>query len=216
MKRGYKITTLIMLLMFSISIEGAKAVGKSLGDIPKNVKVAGVIALTKTAQHAQGYVKKSLDEEFVLKNTWTQKGIRIRPAQKTDKEPFSKVYSKDNYIVEHEEGAQRKIGKSMFVPIAAREVLGIPRNKPIPRSYKGSRLKKKAKGYRLYRGKSRSGKPGIFADVAGTPRMLYVERFDPLKIDRHPWFIEVVSKAYNKHFEDEYDKAWDRYVVRSI
>ena len=170
----------------------------------KQAEFAGILSLTRVAVIGQKEVRKSLDKRFELKNKWTARGIRIKPA--TRREPYSEVFSKDWYIAQHEEGAKRSVPDdtgNFFIPGKQfEELLGInSKKKIIPKKYKPDRiLKTKIKGHKPFKTKV-SGHEVI---AVRRPEknypigILYFLEDDPVKIKKRPWFEHIINQAYDK------------------
>ena len=69
--------------------------------------------LTGCAQAGQSKVKEGLDSKFDLKNTFTQRGIRIKPAEKNsarieaDVHTYTETPSHPDYMAPQEEGGEK-------------------------------------------------------------------------------------------------------------
>ncbi len=143
---------------------------KSISKTAKQMRFATILALTRVAKNAQVEVRKSLVRDFTLRNRWTEGGIRIKPALKTDKpEPFAEVYSRDWYIAQHEQGAKRRVPKptgAFFIPTKQFEqVLGIDADMSlIPKKYKLERvLKQRIYGNLPFKTRTRKSKQEVIA-----------------------------------------------------
>jgi hypothetical protein len=77
-------------------------------------------ALTWTAKAAQEDLQDSLPGTFTIRNGWTAKGIRIKPASKAA--PVAAVGTKDEYLARQVTGGQKtsRSGRSVAVPVRAR------------------------------------------------------------------------------------------------
>lgn len=196
----------------------------------KQIRFAGVLALTRVAFEAQKAVKESLAGKFTLRNKHTQRGIRFTQATKETEE--SEVFGLDKYIAEHEEGGKRGIppGPGEFrIPAFLHEVAGTTEDKRIKKSIRASTILKKidAKGRlpkigvaRPFVATMRSGATGIFVrkrDVKaakGRPRddrlpirLLYKFQRKKITLDPRGWFQGTVEKTYDEKFERIYAKA---------
>ena len=170
---------------------------------------AGVVALTRTAVDCQKATRKSLEENFTLRNKHTQRGIRIEPA--TKKTNTAKVFSVDEYIADHEEGETRDLpdGNQFVIPAQIREVFKISEKRKIPKSKGRTKIVGRKIGKsKPYLGKSRKGKPGIFyRDKDKKTRLLYAIHTKPIQLDRREWFFPTVEKTYNEKFPLQYKRA---------
>ena len=195
----------------------AKNLFKTIEQTSKQARFASILALTRTAKNAQREVKKSLQRNFRLRNKWTQGGIRIKPAMKTDKpEPYAEVFSRDWYIAQHEEGARRRVPKELkafwifgkeFDTLTGQSFYKMPAKK-----YRaGQILKTKIGGNLPFKTRSRRSEKEIIAvRKAKSGRsigVLYVLEEEPIKIEDRGWFEPVVDKAYDETFQKEYESA---------
>jgi hypothetical protein len=57
-----------------------------MGQLPKQVRYASALALTRTAQDAQEQVRRQLPNRFIMRSQWVPKGIRIQRATKANLE----------------------------------------------------------------------------------------------------------------------------------
>lgn len=81
----------------------------------RQVPFAAAKALTKTAQQAQMKVREGLPQRFTIRNSFVEKGIRIKPARKRNLEAV--VYSKDDFMALHETGGvKRPRGQHLALP----------------------------------------------------------------------------------------------------
>jgi hypothetical protein len=72
------------------------------------IPYASAVALTRTAQEAQKAVRANLPKKFIIRNNWTQKGIRMQSAKKQDwPDQYAVVGSVDKRMVEFEDGEVR-------------------------------------------------------------------------------------------------------------
>ncbi len=194
--------------------------GPRVVDTTKQLRFAGILALTRTAVAAKDNVKANLQKEFTLRNRWTQGGIRITPA-KREPQPFSEVWSADWFIAQHETGIRRKPpGTGDFqIPSFIRQVAGLPEDKLIKRNLRakslfdkiqsGARLPKIA-GHRPFLAIAVDAGLGIFVRSSGDRlpiRLLYKIQDEPVEIDKNVWFFPVVDKTFDQEFDGIYSKA---------
>jgi len=199
--------------------------------VAEDASFAGAVALTKTAQLGQAEVKKHLEKKFNLKNSWTARGIRITPA--TKKNLQSEIYTLDDYIAYHDKGAVRSDRKDFLVPGKGfQKVTGIdPKKRVIPKKFKrpavfkkqfpikvigGKGSKGKAKPFVL---KLRSGKEMIAVRQTSKEKpldILYYIHKGSIKLKGRRFFEQPTENIYNKKFQEEYDKAFEKYVKFSL
>lgn len=213
-------------------------VSEALIQYGKAIEFAGVEALTKTAILGKNAAKKSLNEEFLLKNKWTEKSIKITPAKFGDKDPFSEVYVKDKYIAEHENGVSRKPEpEGQPVPVEIREAAGISEKKVIPKSMRAKKLAKTTKkvgGNKPFvlerttksrvvgrKRKALVGRPRKTAGVwirTGSDRhpiqLLYSITKRNIRLKPRPWYQEPVNSTYDSQIEPEFNRAVDKAIQR--
>jgi len=182
----------------------------------KNINFAVAVALTKTAKTIQGQVVKNLKEKFVLRNTWTARGIRIKPATKTDLE--SEVYSLDWYIDEHDQGGTRKpteVKEKIFWVVAVKHQTIINSNKVIPKKYRPSNiLRQNINGNRPFKNKLKSGAQIIAVrETKNTHPItpLYIGVDQAIHIKGRKFFESDSKKIYNNEFEKNLDDAKKKY-----
>jgi hypothetical protein len=110
----------------SISVN-AENVIKTLSDIKKRrLPFAMANALTQTAKQSQFVVQKRLREIFTIRNTWTERGIKITPARKSDSDQFAEVKVDRNYLVLQDLGGEKITHNGhRYVCVPIRENLGI-------------------------------------------------------------------------------------------
>lgn len=85
--------------------------------IKRQLPFALAKGLTKTAQLAQDDVRKALPSYLTIRNTWTEKGIRIKPATKRDL--TAHIYSIDKNIKLQVTGGTKRPEQGKSIGIAA-------------------------------------------------------------------------------------------------
>jgi hypothetical protein len=200
----------IMAVSESIPIE---RLADRLQNATEGMVFAGVVALTRTAKHAQRAIQDNLPDVMHIRNKWTIQGIRITPATKQNQE--AEVYSKDWYMPIHEEGGSRTPKPVMWVPSKnLRLALGLGIRDMIPKGYTARNIlkgKKAVHGNRPFYAVMKSHDiRGIFVRTSNSRlpiQLLYQERTDPITIPQRKWFMHVVDEAYDKYLEQEYNTA---------
>lgn len=197
-----------------------------LKKINGNSDFAAAVALTRTAQIVQKDVKEDIKRKFTLRNTWTERGIRIIPARKDKLE--SQVYSKDWYLPDQDEGGRRQPKEQgFFLPGEDfYRVTGQDKTKVIKKKLRGSKIVgQKLNGKKVFRGTFKSGARFIAVrKPEGTYNpekernfdILYVMIDKDVNIRGRKFFKDVASDAYDKHFQEEYDKAWNEFILKGI
>ena len=193
--------------------------GKTLNKFGKQFEFAIVLALTRTAVDGKVAVQKELAKEFELRSTWSERGIRIKPATKSD--PVAEVFSKDWYLRQQETGDKREKPDDGFleVPVNIRKALGktnsqrVPKVKTIMNMSFGA---DQAKPFVINHNKSKGGRhPGKFKFTGVYVRtsskryelsLLFVLKADQ-KIKRREFFQDTVDKIYDKNFAKNLQKA---------
>lgn len=96
------------------------ALDRALRQSRKQAVFAAAVALTRTAQEAQGEVVASLPERFTIRTGWVARGIRIQPARRDRLEAV--VYSRDEFMARQETGGTKegRNGKSVAKPVEVR------------------------------------------------------------------------------------------------
>lgn len=90
---------------------------RGLNDVEQQqVPFAGALALTRTAAAIQGRVRGELPKRFILRNSWVSKGIRTTKATKRHLE--ATVYSRDEFMLQHERGGTKtpRSGAHLTIP----------------------------------------------------------------------------------------------------
>ena len=126
--------------MISVGTSGAeKAHASVMRSLPKQIRYATAVALTRTAKDAQAEVRRQLPERFTIRTGWVAKGIRIKSARKDDLE--SSVQVKDDFMALQETGGLRRSrsGDALAVPVGARPT---PRSMTRPDKFPGRMLDK--------------------------------------------------------------------------
>lgn len=174
---------------------------------------AGIVALTWTAKDAQEAVRGSILKNFMNKepaSKYTLAGVAISPA--TLARPTAEVFHRSHYMARHESagadgGPARRY--PAFIPVAAREVFGIPPSKVIPKAMRAKPLlaKKNFRGKPVYRGTSKGGQKGVFYGRGQERRMLYLIQMKPVRNTPRPWFYGTVQKVYAIKLQSNYEKA---------
>jgi hypothetical protein len=96
------------------------ALDRALRQSRKQAVFAAAVALTRTAQEAQGEVVAELPERFTIRTGWVARGIRIQPARRDRLEAV--VYSRDEFMARQETGGTKegRNGKSVAKPVEVR------------------------------------------------------------------------------------------------
>ncbi len=83
----------------------------------RQIPFATSLALTRTAQAIQADVRQDLSQRFVIRRDWISRGIRIRPASKTNLR--AEVGSVDPFMARQELGGVKtaKGGGSVSIPL---------------------------------------------------------------------------------------------------
>lgn len=202
----------------SLGVLDPRQAAKELKRRANAIQFSGVVALTWTAKDAQEAVRGSILKNFINKDPaqkYSLAGVAIVPA--TLARPTAEVYHRSNYLARHEIGGE-DIGPGRrfpaYIPVAAREVFGIPANKVIPKALRAKPLvrKKTYRGKPVYRGLSRTGVEGVFWGRGIDRRMLYLIRRSETKRSPRPWFYKTVARVYDVKLEPNYNKALAKYA----
>lgn len=161
---------------------------------------AAARALTWTGQDAQKEVKRQLPQRFELRNNWTEKGIRIKPAKKNLME--ASVFTKDDWMFLQEEGGIKvPSGKRLAIPSDEwrREggQRGVIKGKNRPKALINA-MKKSNSGTRAFIATMPDGTEGIFKRRSGQRLpldMLYVLIPDAHVGERFAFEETVVTTA---------------------
>jgi hypothetical protein len=181
---------------------------KALQKMGKQVDFAVVVALTRTARDCADAAKANLAKEFTLRNKYTERGIRITPAKKGPGEPFSEVYTLDQYIADHESGKKRDLPGEGWVPVSVRDVFGVSPSKVLPKALRAPVLRNQKihKGKRIFYTENWKGRKAIMAIHEGKPRMLYAHS-TTATIRKNEWFYDAVNQEWSNQFNKRYQEA---------
>lgn len=112
----------------------AERIARQFGSIGmRQLPFALARGLTWLAQDAQKEVRRELPHRFIIRNHWTEKGIRIDMSRKNDYRVT--VYTKDPYMDRHEEGAIKRPKRDSHLAIPdkiVRTKRGIIRKRDLP------------------------------------------------------------------------------------
>lgn len=197
--------------------------GTVLPKLGKQIRFAGIVALTRVAILSQKEVRKELKEKFELRNKRTSSGIRVTQAKKGLGDPFSEVYSKDWYIAEHETGkkrsARKKSLKAHDIPIHLFKASDQPMDKKIKKKYSANfiikqigRGRKPAKigDHRPFVATMKSGFTGIFVRLQSSNlpiEPVYQLKKEVITIKKRAFFFKTIDKTYSNNIEKVYRDA---------
>ena len=171
----------------------------------RHVPFAAARALTQTAQQGQRRVRQHLPQVFTLRNDWTRRGIRVRPANKRTLQ--AAVFSRDWYLGDHETGGTRtpRDARALSVPVGARGST----SQTIPRSRRPARLLSRP---RHFIARMASGKAGIFQRVgrARLPIRLMYSFEDDVTFDDTLNMTGVVGETATNDFPVRFHEAVDQ------
>lgn len=201
------------------------------------VPFAWVLALNRTAAHAQSALRFELPSRFTIRRDWTAKGIRTKLATKGN--PVAFVFTKDWYMEQQEAGAARHpLSGSLFIPGRSLRVRDggkshgqiIPSMRPGPLMRKAKadiwrvRHKRAAAGEVQKRHRtpypflmSYQGVNGLWIRERGgseaggnkSPLDLLYAIVDRARIPRRWGFEGTTSKVADKHLRREFIRALD-------
>jgi hypothetical protein len=170
-----------------------------MGQLPKQIRYASALALTRTAQDAQEEVRRQLPSRFIMRSQWVPKGIRIQRATKANLESTVRVL--DDFMALQETGG---IGETS-VPIGARPK---PISRTPPSKWPGALLKKpkhfiapiKSGSDQMVLWRRRSKKKN------SPLRLMYVFE-DRVKIKPRFGFAETVEQVGLERFKIRFEEA---------
>lgn len=104
------------MIQFTVDTKGADRWLTTFGS--RHVPYAAARALTKTAQDAQAEVRRQLPRRFTIRNTFVEKGVRIKPARYRDNPIQATVWDKDDFMRKQEDGGTHKpkSGRNLAIP----------------------------------------------------------------------------------------------------
>lgn len=193
-----------------------------VANITKQLRFAGVITLTRTAFIVRGDVMAEIRKVFTLRNTFTEKGVRVDGAKKEQREPFADIFTTDWFLADHETGDRRKApgsGEGVFeIPVAFFKQAGVDPKRRISKGKRASTIIAKAKaGERTPRiGGQRpflatfKNKTGIWVREGSDRlpiRLLYRLTDDDIKIDKMPFFFDTVNDSIDRNLDKQHARA---------
>src|SRR4051794_20880987 len=112
--------------MVEIQIDASSVIAGLSEWQQKKMPFALAAALTQTAKDGQGAMQTRLHRIFKLRNTWTEQGMRIKPALKTESRPYAEVIADRWYLTLQEFGGEKLAhGGHKYIAIPMRATLGI-------------------------------------------------------------------------------------------
>lgn len=208
-----------------------KGLTKEFSQLPKDYHFASVVALTRIAKKIQGVVRGNITKDFTLRNRFTSSSIRIVPASKKDKNPFSEVYSNAWYLPTQDEGGTRS-GKYWVPGENLHKRIGRSSDKVVPKGFKSANVMKKlfpvkpaSRGQRVTagpKGKAHAFKTTFKSGLkviavrdtsARLPiSVLWLQTENP-RIVAANFFEEPAQETFDKDFEGLFDDAWNQFVL---
>ena len=196
--------------MVSINVEAnVKEVMRSLNAVQrKQIPFALAGGLTATAFDAQRAVKKNLRRKYILRNKWTEKGVRVIKANKrtlTSVVFFAK--SQERYMSKQQFGGTiRPSGQHLAVPQRIRKT----KRKRITPAKRPRRVLDQKNTFKIDIGTQSHLPPGIYQRFrGGKVKMLYAFEAD-VTIKRSLGFDKTVQGIVNSKFEKNFSIALTR------
>jgi hypothetical protein len=201
--------------MFTIKIDSRAALAV-LNDIQKTqLPFAMAAALTQTAKDGQGAMQTRMSKIFTLRNTWTQQGMKITPARKTDQQPFSEVIA-DRWYLGVGTGSQEVGGARIpheghdYIAVPLRINLGVSQTSLIPTHLRPKNLINSGKGFIVT---LRDGRKFIFMRtgpehnaIAAVYRLISEVLLKPV-LDLEDTIAAIVTERWDFNFQTAIDKA---------
>ena len=191
---------------FSVDVELDLA-KKRLGKLKrKQIPFASALALTVTAADGQKAVRKTLPSNFVIRSTWLSSGIKI--AKATKKRLVSKVFSRDAYMLDQEEGGTRTpVGQTFAIPRGIRK-------RKTSRVTKGQRPSVVLHKPNVFIGRTRTNKPAIFRRVgkAGRLVLLFFLHAGSVRIKPRLGMAKTVKRVARKNWKKNFGKAFAKAI----
>ncbi|ABK43758.1 hypothetical protein Mmc1_1247 [Magnetococcus marinus MC-1] len=183
-----------------------RQIAQAADNLAKQVRYATAVALTRTAQDAQAEVRRRLPERFTIRTGWVAKGIRIKPAKKSDLQASVRVL--DPFMAMQETGGSKRsqTGDALGVPVGARPN---PKSVTRPGKFPGALLKKPnhfiaplhddPSTYAVWR---RSGRKGRKL------KMMYLFA-DRVEIKPRFGFMDTVKAVVEARFQENFGRAME-------
>jgi len=122
--------------------------------VKKQIPFATALATTRVAKDAQAELQDEIDEHFISRTKFVERGVRIKAASKA--RPIAHVGSRDEFMrLQAEGGTKEGQGDGVAVPVGARLR---PTSRTPPGKWPGAVLKKA----RHFTQKLPSGDKGVF------------------------------------------------------
>ncbi len=185
----------------NITVHGLDAWVAKIRNLPKQLRYATAVTLTRSAEHAQDAILTRTRDVFTIRKSWLQPGYEFGINRKaaTKDDLSAEVYSRAPWMLRHEEGG---------IKLPKKEYLAVPQE-GVKRTRKdliaaGQRPKALKRSFIIW--KTKSG-PMLFQRVgrgkASTIKAMYA--FEKIAHIEARWqFIKtgiaVVTKAYGKIF----------------
>jgi hypothetical protein len=174
----------------------------------KQLPYATSRALNDTAFMARKEIIEQLPKRFIIRNTWTQKGIRVIKSHKSQwPDVHAEIGSVDYFMKYQELGAVRKKNKkAISIPKEIRSDI----KQSITRAKKPAAILSKSGKNRPYIGKTSKGKSAIFKPISKTKRkLLYV--FESQIVNKpRPIISDVTRQVTNGEMFQTFKKYFEK------
>nr|CRH06049.1 Conserved protein of unknown function [Candidatus Magnetococcus massalia] len=181
-----------------------RQVERAASNITKQARYATALALTRTVQDTQAEVRRRLPERFTIRTGWVAKGIRVKPAKKSNLQASVRVL--DPFMALQETGGTKRShsGDALGVPVGARPN---PKSVTRPGKFPSALLKKPnyfiaplhndSSTHAVWRRGGRKGRK---------LKMMY--RFvDRVEIKPRFGFMETVKEVVEARFQENFERA---------
>jgi hypothetical protein len=110
---------------FTVRVDASATIA-ALDDLQRSqLPYAEALALTRTAQEAVPEIQRRLHSTFILRNTWTERGVRYEPAQKKQNNPTAWVTFVRQYMYLQEVGGEKRSRRGGYIAVpVAKELRG--------------------------------------------------------------------------------------------
>lgn len=182
----------------------------------KQIPFATVLAIKFTLEDAQQELRAQLPRRFTIRNTFLEKGIRIKFANK--KNLAGRVFTVDEILRRQITGAQ-KGGKGRPVPLPRAIKGGGSSNAPAVKVLRAGKRPRALKGKKkVFEAPIRGGHRGIFKRV-GKARypieFLWRLHWKSTKIDSNFDFEDIATRVFRKRWQKNFGKALGRALASS-
>lgn len=175
----------------------------------EQIPFATALALTRTAQDAQRFIKDDMPRRFTIRRKFVLKGVKIVPAKKRDIINFglasSEVFSKDRFMWIHEPGGVKKAPSGKKHLAIPSPLIRTSKNRVVPKSrYVAKVLQNKKK---FFIDMDRKNRPAVFKRVTKNKTKVAFWLRPQVKIKPRWNFGKTAARAVRLKFVKNFNAA---------